>query len=361
MSLISPRLEVDLGKIRHNTRVIVGTCKPYGIEVIGVTKGVSAMPQVGKAMLECGAVGLADARIRNIDKLRAAGIDAKIMLLRLPRISHAAAIAEKTDCSLNSEFRTIRRLTEESQRLGRQHGIILMIDVGDLREGIMYTHALRGIKRILSSKHIHLLGIGTNVGCYGGVLPTEKNMGMLADIAQDIRKRFSIPLPVVSVGGTNCLPLIQSGHMPPQINQIRIGEGILLGRNSCYNTILNNTYQDAFTLSAEIVEIKDKPSRPIGSIGKDAFGNKPSFKNRGVRRRALIALGKQDVRLSGLIPADKSIKIVGGSSDYFILDISDCEKEYNLGDEIAFHLLYPGLLSVSSSPYVTQAFKEDAL
>jgi len=95
MSLISPRLEVDLGKIRHNTRVIVGTCKPYGIEVIGVTKGVSAMPQVGKAMLECGAVGLADARIRNIDKLRAAGIDAKIMLLRLPRISHAAAIAEK--------------------------------------------------------------------------------------------------------------------------------------------------------------------------------------------------------------------------------------------------------------------------
>jgi len=357
--LSTPRLEVDLEKIKHNARTIVSLCEQNGLNVIGVTKGVSAMPQVARAMLAGGVSGLADARVRNIERLRAAGITAKIMMLRLPRISYATSIVRNTDVSLNSELSIIRRLCGESKKLGKQHSIILMVDVGDLREGIMYTHALRGVERILDLKECRLTGIGTNVGCYGGVLPTEKNMGVLADIAQDIQDKLSVSLSVVSVGGTNCLPLIQSGKMPSQINQIRVGEGILLGRDSSRNSVIEDTFQDAFVLAAEIVEIKNKPSQPIGKIGKDAFGNKPVFKNWGVRRRALIALGKQDVRLSGLLPVDKGVRVVGGSSDYIILDISDSNQDYKLGDEVNFHLLYPGLLSVSTSPFVSHIFKEE--
>jgi predicted amino acid racemase len=161
------------------------------------------------------------------------------------------------------------------------------------------------------------------------------------------------------VGGTNCLPMIGKGQMPGEINQIRIGEGILLGRNSSNHSTVKNTHQDAFQLVAEIVEIKKKPSIPLGAIGVDAFGNTPVFKNHGIRTRALIALGKQDVRLPGLIPTDKGIKILGGSSDYIILDITDSKQSYSLGDEVRFNLLYPGLLSVTTSPYVTHYIKED--
>ena len=352
------RLEVDLNKIRHNTRAIVDICRPKGINVVGVTKGVSGMPEVARAMLDAGVCSLADARIRNVKRLREGGISSPIMMLRLPRISRTDSVVRLTDTSLNSEWHIFRSLARESVSQGRTHGVILMIDVGDLREGVLYTRAMHMLKRIFALKGIDFKGIGTNVGCYGGVIPTEKNMGMLADIARNIEQKFSIKLDVVSVGGTNCLALVESGKMPEEVNQIRVGEGILLGRDGSGN-ILEGTYQDAFLLVAEIVEIKEKPSYPIGIIGKDAFGNTPVFKNRGIRRRALIALGKQDVRLSGLIPEDRGIKVLGGSSDYIILDISDSARGYKLGDEVVFRLLYQGLLSVATSPYVSQTFKEE--
>ncbi len=357
----TPRLEINLQKLKHNARTIVDICHEKDIDVVGVTKGVSGMPEVAKAMLSAGVIGLADARIRNVQNLRKAGITAPIMMLRLPRISSAATVVSLSDLSINSEFSMIRSLTEQSKKSGKHHGIILMIDVGDLREGVMYNRAADWLRRILSLDGINFLGIGTNVGCYGGVLPSRKNMGMLAKIARNIHDTFDMPNCVVSVGGTNCLHLIQNGHMPSEINQIRIGEGILLGRNSSKHSTLNGTYQDAFQLVAEIVEIKKKPSIPLGAIGADAFGNTPVFKNHGIRQRALIALGKQDVRLAGLIPVDKSIKILGGSSDYIILDISDSKQDYSLGDEVRFNLLYPGLLSVTTSPYVSHYFKEDDL
>lgn len=355
----TPRLEIDLQKIRHNTKEIVNLCHEKGIDVIGVTKGVSGSPEIAKAMLSAGACGLADARIRNVHKLRKAGITAPIMMLRLPRISSIDDVIRLTDISMNSEFSMIKSLTAHSVKTGLAHGIILMIDVGDLREGVLSSRALHWLEQILSIVGIRFSGIGTNVGCFGGVLPSEKNMGILAKIARIAADTFDLPPFTVSVGGTNCLPLIKSGKMPKEINQIRIGEGILLGRNSSKHSIIDGTFQDAFTLVAEIVEIKKKPSIPFGLIGADAFGNTPIFNNHGIRRRALIALGKQDVRLAGLIPADKGVKILGGSSDYIILDISDSKRSYNLGDEVGFNLYYPGLLSVTTSPYISHIFKEN--
>jgi predicted amino acid racemase len=349
----TPRLEVDLHKIRHNAKAIIGMCRQKGIEVVGVPKGASGIPQVAKAMLDGGVRSLADARIRNIDKLRKSGLGSDIMMLRLPRISSAAEVVQKTEASLNSELSIIRSLVKESQKAGKPHGIIYMVDVGDLREGVLYTRAMGAVAHILAIKGINFLGIGTNVGCYGGVIPTEKNMGLLVEIARNIKNRYAVEFPVISVGGTNCLTLIRSGKMPSEVNQVRIGEGILLGRDSSQDAILEDTFQDAFVLAAEIVELKQKPSVPIGAVGRDAFGNLPFFANRGVRKRALISLGKQDVLLSGLIPVDRHIKILGGSSDYFILDISDSERQYSIGDEVRFNLKYPGLLSVTTSPYVS--------
>ena len=355
----TPRLIVNIERVRHNAQTIVTICSAYGISVMGVTKGVSGLPRVARAMLDGGVCALADARIRNIDRMRKGGIDAPVLMLRLPRISSAAEVVQKADSSMNSEPRIIRSLVSESRRTGRQHGIIYMVDVGDLREGVLHTRALEVAAHILAIEGIRFDGVGTNVGCFGGVLPTRENMGLLAQTARMIRRRYGVACGTVSAGGTNCLALVRDGTMPSGVNQIRVGEGILLGRDSSRSAVLPDTYQDAFRLAAEIVEIKEKPSVPIGRIGLDAFGQTPVFKNRGVRRRALISLGKQDVRLAGLIPEDGGIHILGGSSDYIILDITDAERDYELGDEVFFQLTYAGLLSASTSPYVTINYQED--
>ena len=354
----SPYLEVDLSKIRSNAHTITQLCESRGLSVVGVTKGVSGIPQVAQAMLDGGVCALADARIRNIDRMRKGGINAEIMMLRLPRISSSAEVVRKADDSMNSELHIIRSLLEESRRISKPHGIIYMVDVGDLREGVLFSRALDDVAHILKLDGITFRGIGTNVGCFGGVMPSPENMSLLAQTARRIRLRYGAAFDVVTVGGTNCLKMVAQGAMPPEISHIRIGEGILLGRDSSRNALLEGTWQDAFRLAAEIVEIKEKPSVPIGRIGRDAFGNTPVFINRGVRRRALISLGKQDVRQSGLIPEDKDIKVLGGSSDYYILDISDCKREYALGDSVWFQLSYPGLLSATTSQYMSVYFRD---
>lgn len=155
--------------------------------------------------------------------------------------------------------------------------------------------------------------------------------------------------------------LLENNKIPTEINQLRIGEGILLGTDTTNSRIIPWLHQDAFCLRAEVIEVKEKPSMPKGKIGKDAFGNTPMFVDEGVRKRAIVALGKQDVQIEGVFSLEKSAKILGASSDHTIVDITDVEGEINVGDEIIFGLTYPGLLSVSDSRYVEKRFKGEAI
>ena len=116
------------------------------------------------------------------------------------------------------------------------------------------------------------------------------------------------------------------------------------------------TRQDTFDLTAEIVEIKVKPSVPVNSTALDAFGNKPDFIDRGLRRRAICAIGKQDVDISQISPKDPNIIVIGGSSDHLILDINDCEPDYQIGSLVDFDLSYGGVLQCMTSEYITKRF-----
>lgn len=355
----APRLEIDLDKIQYNTKTIVDVCNKEGIQVAGVTKGVAGMPEVAKAMLRGGVIQLADARIMNIKKLKRANIKAPTMLIRIARVSRSREIVKYFDTSLMSEWKVMKAVSKEACQKNKKHAIIIMIDLGDLREGVLIDQAIPLIERVSSLKGLELKGVGTNLGCYGGILPTEKNMQQFVGMVRKIQERFDVSLPFISAGGTNCLPLVMEGKMPKEVNHLRIGEAILLGRESTRNTLIPGTRQDTFILVAEIIEIKEKPSVPIGTSGKDAFGKTPKFKDQGVRKRAIIALGKQDVILSGLKPVDDAIKVLGGSSDQIIMDITDSQVEYEIGQEIQFTLKYPSLLSAITSPYVPHYIKED--
>jgi len=352
-----PILEIDLEKIRYNSSQVVEKCHQQGIDVIGVTKGFSAMHQIVSAMVEGGIDGLADARMENVIELRKRGFIQPITLLRLPSLSNVINVVQHTNTSINSEITVIKALAQAAKKLKKIHQVILMVDVGDLREGILQENVLDIAKQISCLKEIRLSGLGTNMGCFGGILPSPKNLGKLVKMGHAVEQQLGIKLEIISGGGTSSLFLVENHHIPDGVNQLRIGEGILLGTDTTNSRKISWLHHDAFLLRAEVIEVNSKPTIPTGTIGRDAFGNIPEFIDIGIRERAIVSMGKQDVNIEGINPIDENLIILGASSDHLIIDITDSEQKIKVGDQIAFSLTYAGLLSVSDSKYVGKLFK----
>lgn len=344
-----PKLKISLSKIKQNVSTIVNKCNENGIKVAGVTKVFCANREIAEIFIESGVSYLADSRVENLAKYE--DIDIKKMMLRLPMISEATDIVRYADISLNSEIDTIKALSKKALELGKTHDVILMVDLGDLREGY-YTeeNLMKAVEEILLLKGVNLVGIGTNMTCYGAVIPSCEGFDKLIKLKEKIEERYSIKLDIISGGNSSSLHLLGSKKLP--INNLRLGESLVLGKETAYGEQIEGTVDDAFILQVEVIETKEKPSIPTGKIGRDAFGKIPSFDDRGIRRRTICAIGQQDVRLDGLIPINDKIIILGASSDHLILDTSDSNKDYKVGDIIEFKLTYGGILNTMSSLYV---------
>jgi len=345
-----PELIINLEKIRFNTEKIVKMTKDRGIQLFAVTKAFCGMPEVAEKMIEGGAYGLADSRIENLKKLM--HLKVPKMLLRIPMISEAELTVTVSDISLNSEINTIKMLDKAAGKQKKIHKIILMIDLGDLREGILPHQLNETIRIILGLDHIMLEGIGTNLTCYGGILPTVNNLSYLVKLSQEVETKFGLKLNVISGGNSSSLYLIENNEMPKEINQLRIGEAIIFGRETAFGKQLDGLFSDVCILSAEVIELKTKGSVPIGTVGMNAFGKKPFFKDLGLIKRGILAIGEQDVSFENLVPIDAGIKLLGASSDHLIADFSKSEKNYAMGDKVEFMLNYKSLLQSCSSNYV---------
>jgi ornithine racemase len=348
----TPRIEIDLGKIAHNARTLKSLYGAKGIGVIGVTKGVCGDPSVAKTLVDSGIDTLADSRTANIQKMRDAGVAAQFLLLRTPLLSQAEAVLSLADISLNSEISVVEKLAELAEAQNTTHKVILMVELGDLREGLMPRDMERAVQRVVDLEGIELAGIGTNLACFGGVKPDVKNMATLSSLADEIEERFGLTLTFVSGGNSANFSWFTSTRDVGRINNLRLGESILLGREALQREPIPGLYTDAFTLIAEVIEAKTKPSQPYGEICQDAFGNVPEFQDRGQTNRALVGIGRQDVSVSGLTPS-LDVDILGSSSDHVVLDARQSGLE--VGDEVAFDLNYAALLASMTSPYV---FKE---
>jgi len=349
-----PYLGIDLDKIEHNARSIVGLCNESGIEVTGVTKATCGHPEVAKAMLRGGVAAIADSRLENIQRLKSAGIDTTFMLLRVPALSAVDEVVEFVDLSLNSELAVLEGLSTAAVRTGKVHDVMLMVDLGDLREGIWPDDVIPFVREAVKLEGVRINGIGTNLACFSGVVPSEENMKQLVELANEIEHSFAITLEWISGINSSGLELIASGKMPQRVNHARIGEAILLGRETIQRKSWPDTFQDAFVLHAEVLEIKKKPSLPVGERSEDAFGRLTEFENRGNVLRALINVGREDIDIHGVTPLDSRIKVLGGSSDYLVLDVTAVEGHIPVGDELTFTLNYSALLAAMTSAYVSK-------
>jgi len=350
----SPRLEIDLRKIHHNARILVERLAIHGISVTGITKATLGSPEIATVLLDAGVSALGDSRIENIERMRKAGVHTQILLIRSPMLSQVEQVVMHADISFNTELDIINALSAAALKSGRTHGIVLMVELGDLREGIMPEDVESTVRKILELPNIKFKGIGTNLACLSGVTPNAKNMDKLSTLASSIDTTFGFEMEVVSGGNSGNFEWAFSGVDTRRINNLRFGESILLGLDPLNRKPIDGLHIDAFKLIAEVIEAKVKPSQPWGEIAQTAFGPSQPITNQGNISQVLLALGEQDTDPNGLT-SPPGVEILGASSDHLILDANN---NLSVGDEIAFQMNYSALVRAMTSPFIVKVMSE---
>lgn len=348
-----PKLLWNEGKLRDNIRFLnkLFAAQSWPITWIPVSKSVCAYPDIIKVLLDEGITEIADSRIKNLQVIKSISKDCRTLLLRLPGLHEIEDTIRYANTSMVSERETFAKLQAEAKAAGVVHRVILMVELGDLREGVLPKDILEIGRFILKQDHLDWSGIGTNLACYSGVLPTREKMERLLKIKNSILSELGHNLLLISGGNTSTLSLMLNDDMPEGINQLRLGEALFLGKDSTIlGTSIPGMHDDIFTLEVEIIEVKVKPSCPEGKTGIDAFGRTPTFTDIGPHSRAIAAIGRQDIPIEGLIPIDENIQILGGSSDHMLLNVQN--SPVKVGDILSFHINYPTLLQAMTSPYI---------
>ena len=348
----SPRIEISYRKLAYNTKAIVNLYGSRGIDVVGVTKGVGAFPPLAAMLVKNGISTLADSRLSNIINMRDAGIEAEFLLLRIPMKSQAADVVKYADISLNSELTVMKALSDCAIKQRKIHQVILMLELGDLREGLMPEDLDFAIGKVIKMKGLELIGLGTNLACMGGITPNTAKMNQLSSIVQAAELKFKMKFKVVSGGNSANYQWMMQATCTGRINSLRIGESIWLGRETLERRPIAGLYNNAFSLVAEVIEVQAKASLPYGIVAQNAMGKKPVFVERGLMNRAILAIGIQDVPICGLQPR-LNIEILAASSDHLIVDAKN--SGIKVGQEIVFDINYSALLALMTSQYITKS------
>jgi predicted amino acid racemase len=320
-----PRILINTDKIKQNTQYAVSVCAKSGIEVIGVTKACLGDPAVARAMLDGGAAGLGDSRPANLLRLRQAGVEAPLMMLRLPMLSEVPAIVETADISLNSDLTVMEALGQEAFRTGKTHRVIIMVDMGDGREGVPPETAAKTAAAAARLPGLKVAGLGANVACLAGHKPDPAQMKRLAGLAE---------LPVISGGNSSAWDLIVADVMPDRVNQVRLGEAILLGRETAGGRLIKEMFHDSFIIEAEIVE---------------------SIPRRGDHH--IAAIGRQDIDAGDIYPVEASWRVVKASSDHLVL--TKTGQPARPGETVSFIPGYESLMRAMTSPFVVKMYASE--
>jgi predicted amino acid racemase len=350
----TPRVEIDLDKIHHNVHSLRRRLARCGISVTGVTKAFRGSTEIANTFVHAGLRSLGDSRIENIKAMRAAGVTASMTLIRAPMLSQIRDVVVHTDISFNTEVEAIRMLSVAAKALNRTHGIVLMVELGDLREGIMPEDLDAVVRETIRLPNLVLKGIGTNLACFNGVSPDHANMAELSALAYSIEARFGLTIDIVSGGNSANLEWALSGADTGRITDLRLGESLLLGLETLHRTAIDGLHTDAISIVAEVIESKLKPTQPWGTIAQTAFGGTPPTRVPGNVVQTILAIGNQDTDTLGLTPP-AGMRILGASGDHLVVDSGS--EHLAIGSEVSFQPNYSALIRAMTSPCVSKVMK----
>lgn len=332
-----------------------------GIQLTGVSKATLAMPEIVRIWVDAGVHSIGESRIESIESLRRCGFDVPLLLIRSPMLSQVDRVVAHAAMSCNSEPLVIKALAASALRQGMSHGVLLMVELGDLREGILPADMEAMVALTLALPSLVLVGIGTNLGCQNGVAPDSANMAELSRLICDLEARFRIRLEWCSGGNSSNLNWLHGGGDRGRINHLRLGEALLLGREPLTRRAIPGLYTDAITLVAEVIESKVKPTRPWGARHHASFATPTEVAStepaQALGWRSLLALGEQDADPRGLSAPGLSIE--GASSDHLV--VSGAAMDLAVGDEQRFRISYSTLLRAMTSPFVSRCFLDETV
>ncbi len=329
-----PLLSIDLFKIEENASYIYEKCRSMGIEAVGVTKGCYGNPKIASSFCNGGIKVIADSRLDNLEKLHQAGFS-PLMMLRQPMYSEVKSLINIVEYFLISETTAAKWLSSEAVKTNKQAKIIMMIELGDGREGFNTDDFIYVVREINDLPGLKISGIGTNIACLGGVKPTPDRLKGLVDLKISAEEQIEYKLDIVSGGNSSAWNLIENEKIPSGVNQLRIGEAILLGQETVDYMPINGTFQDAIKVKAEVLEVRKKQ-----------------------KKMAVLAIGIQELGAGSLKPVYKDIKIGRVSSDHLVIEFLS-EKRFlttKAGDAIDFIPDYFALLALSGCRTVKKRY-----
>lgn len=349
------RVTINLHHLRHNLNLINDWMKNHGASCTVVSKVLCGHSDTIRALGMLGVTSIGDSRLMNLPAVKGAVPNAEIWYLRLPHLSAIEPVINLSNVSLNSEIEVIEALSQEAQRQGKMHKIIIMIELGDLREGILPGTLTKFYERVFHMSNIEVLGIGANLGCLAGAVPNIDQLMQLVLYRELLELKFDHKLPIISAGSSAVLPMLLAGSVPRAMNHFRIGEALFLGTDLVHGGTLRGLRDDVVVVEAEVAEIKEKSLVPIGETTEmSPFPNVVNEDLTPGQRgyRALVTIGQLDTDVSGLIPFNTEYQIAGASSDITVVNLGVSNNGMVVGDTIKFRVSYSALLRLMNDKYI---------
>ncbi|MGO4773285.1 alanine racemase [Flavobacterium sp. W22_SRS_FK3] len=348
-------------KLEENYQFLDAIFKSRNIQWGVVSKMLCGNEIYLKEIIALGVKEIHDSRVSNLRKIKALDPEIQTVYIKPPAKRSIESIVRYADVSFNTEFYTIQLLSEEAKKQNKIHKIIIMIEMGDLREGVMGEELIAFYGATLSLPNIEIRGIGTNLNCLSGVMPTQDKLIQLSLYKQLIEAKFDIQIPWVSGGTSVAIPLILKNARPMAVNHFRIGEALFFGKDLFTGETIEGMHNDVFKVFTEIIEITEKPDAPTGELGENVAGNTFSMTDTEdfgkTSLRAILDIGLLDMQPQYLSPDDDDITIIDASSDMLVIDISHSKKKYQIGDLVSFNLRYMGALYLLNSNYIEKSIE----
>jgi predicted amino acid racemase len=348
-------LTLNRAKLRQNFEFLKKTFEENEVSWGVVSKMFCGNRLFLQELINLGVTEIHDSRISNLAMVKSLNLDIQTVYIKPVSKRNVGKMVQFADVSLNSELDTIRWISEEAVEQKKTHKIIIMVETGDLREGVMGEQLVEFYSHVFQLPNIEVIGLGTNLNCLNGVMPSTDKLIQLALYKQIIELKFNKEIPWVSAGTSVTIPLMLTQQLPKGINHFRVGETLYYGVNLVEENIIEGMNGDVFELHAEIIEMQEKPLLPVGNLAANPQGEmtildeslygKSSF-------RAIIDIGMLDVDPKYLIPCDEDFEILGASSDMLIINLGENPKEYKVGDTLNFDMKYMGALSLLNSNYI---------
>jgi ornithine racemase len=348
-------ITMNLPKLKANFEFLNNLFNERGIKWSVVSKLLCGNKDYLQELLTFDIEEICDSRASNLKAIKQIRPDVTTIYIKPPPKRAIKTVVQYADISMNTEIETIKLLGEEAKRQNKVHKIIIMIELGELREGVIRDELLDFYSTVFQISNIEVVGIGTNLTCLYGVLPNHDKLIQLSLFEQLIEAKFDRKIEYVSGGSSVTIPLIFQNLLPNGVNHFRIGETLFLGTDVYHDTTLEGMEPDVFILSSEIIELIEKPVVPMGEMGTNMEGHAVTFDDNllgTTSYRAIIDIGLLDVDDKQLSPIDPNISIVGASSDMFVIDLGDNPKQYKVGDLLKFRMNYLGTVRILNSKYI---------